>query len=134
MSDHSLKRNVFLSVLFLLTATTMFAGSPSARFETRMVWDSSIHRAVLFGGSTSVDAGTKLAYQLADTWHWTGSRWIEQFPRHAPSPRASHSMVYDSTRGRVVLFGGKQAKQNYNDTWTYDGNDQRTVARSQKLR
>ena len=88
MSDHSLKRSFFFCILFLLAAGSAFAASPSARFETRMVWDPAIHRAVLFGGLTAIDAGTKVEYELADTWEWTGTRWIQVFPAHSPSARA----------------------------------------------
>lgn len=123
MSDHSLKRTFLFSILFIFTVTGAFAASPSARFESRMVWNTAIHRAVLFGGLTSVDSGTKLAYDLGDTWEWTGSRWIERFPAHSPSARSSHSMVFDSARNRVVIFGGRSGKLNLNDTWSYDGND-----------
>ncbi len=130
MSDHSLKRNVLFSVLFLFTAAGAFAASPSARYESRMVWDTAIHRAVLFGGATPVDAGTKLAYELDDTWEWTGTRWFPKLTTHSPSSRAAESMVYDSARQRVVIFGGRHGKTNLNDTWTYDGNDWKPVTTS----
>jgi N-acetylneuraminic acid mutarotase len=123
MSDHSLKRTILFFILSLFTVTGAFAASPAARFETRMVWDTAIHHAVLFGGLTSVDSGTKVAYELGDTWEWTGSRWIERFPAHSPSARAAESMVFDSKRNRVVIFGGRLGKLNLNDTWSYDGND-----------
>jgi len=123
MSDHSLKRGFFFCILFLLAAGSAFAASPSGRFEARMVWDPAIHRAVLFGGLTAVDAGTKVQYELADTWEWTGTRWLQVFPPHSPSARAAHSMVFDSTRNRVVVFGGRQGKLNLNDTWSFDGTD-----------
>jgi hypothetical protein len=127
MSDHSLKRGFFFCILFLLAllvaATSAFAATPSGRFESRMVWDPAIHRAVLFGGLTSLDAGTKQQYELADTWEWTGNRWLQVFPAHSPSARASESMVFDSARNRVVIFGGRQAKLNLNDTWSFDGTD-----------
>ncbi|HXH40488.1 MAG TPA: kelch repeat-containing protein [Thermoanaerobaculia bacterium] len=125
MADHSLKRRFvfFVFVLVLLTSTAAFAESPSARFESRMVWDNATHRAVLFGGSTPVDSGTKQAYELNDTWEWTGSRWLQRFPLHSPPPRAAMAMVFDSTRNRVVIFGGRQGKLNLNDMWSYDGND-----------
>jgi N-acetylneuraminic acid mutarotase len=123
MSDHSLKRSFLFSILFLLGASGAFAASPSARFESRMVWDTAIHRAVLFGGRTALDSGTKTSYELGDTWEWTGVRWIQRFLAHNPPVRGAHSMVFDSTRNRVVIFGGRQAKLNLNDTWSYDGND-----------
>jgi len=136
MSDHSLKRSFVFCILFLLTAASVFAVTPSARYETEMVFDPAIHRAVLFGGLTLTDSGTKQAYELGDTWEWTGSRWIEVFPLHSPSARAAEAMVFDSARNRVVIFGGRQGKLNLNDTWTFDGNDwtQITTATAPSLR
>jgi hypothetical protein len=123
MSVHSLKRSLLFSFLTLLAANGAFAVSPSARYETRMVWDPVIHRAVLFGGLTAIDAGTKIAYELGDTWQWTGTRWIETFPAHSPTTRAGYLMIFDSARNRIVISGGRQGKTNLNDTWSYDGND-----------
>jgi N-acetylneuraminic acid mutarotase len=127
MSDHSLKRNLFFCLLFLSVTSAAFAGAPSARYETRMVWDVATHRAVLFGGLTAIDSGTKLNYDLGDTWEWTGSRWIERFPAHSPAARSSEAMVYDSARSRVVIFGGRNGRTNLNDTWSYDGNDWKQI-------
>jgi len=123
MSDHSLKRRSLFCILLFLSAGGAFAATPAARYESRMVWDTAVRRAVLFGGLTAVDAGTKLQYELADTWEWTGARWIQRFLTHSPPPRAAHSMIFDTARQRVVVFGGRQAKLNLNDTWSYDGND-----------
>ncbi|MCC6676314.1 MAG: hypothetical protein IT436_04145 [Phycisphaerales bacterium] len=48
-------------------------------------------------------------------------QWV-QVNAAGPSPRAGHQMVYDSVRGRVVLFGGKPSgSQAFNDTWEWDG-------------
>ena len=123
MSDHSLKRGLLFCILSLLVAGSAFAATPAGRYETKMVCYPAIHRAVLFGGLTAIDAGTKLQYDLADTWEWTGSRWLQVFPSHNPPARSGESMVFDSARNRVVIFGGRQGKLNLNDTWSFDGND-----------
>ena len=127
MSDHSLKRSLLFSFLAVLAANGAFAVTPSARYETRMVWDTAIHRAVLYGGLTGVDAGTKVVYELDDTWEWTGTRWIQQFPVHSPGARAAESMIFDSLRNRVVIFGGRRGKVNLNDTWSFDGTDWKQI-------
>jgi hypothetical protein len=123
MSDHSLKRGFLFSIFILLAAGTLLAGTPSGRFDSQMVWDPAIHRTVLFGGLTAVDAGTIQQYDLGDTWEWTGARWLEVFPPHSPSGRAAESMVFDSARNRVVIFGGRHGKTNLNETWSFDGSD-----------
>lgn len=35
--------------------------------------------------------------------------------------RNAHAMTYDSSRGRVVLFGGADASKVCGDTWEWDG-------------
>ncbi|MCK4757152.1 MAG: hypothetical protein KAS67_01730, partial [Thermoplasmata archaeon] len=45
--------------------------------------------------------------------------WSEQQKVVAPSQRARHGMVYDSSVGKHVLFGGYTGAQN-GETWTYD--------------
>ena len=40
----------------------------------------------------------------------------------APPGRSGHTLVYDSARGRAVLFGGSPADlQHFADTWEWDG-------------
>jgi Galactose oxidase, central domain len=39
-----------------------------------------------------------------------------------PSARTGHSMIFDSGRGQVVLFGGTSAAKLFTDTWEWDGN------------
>jgi hypothetical protein len=54
--------------------------------------------------------------------------WTEflQLPDH-PVGRRNHAMVYDSARGRTVLFGGQDTlsvygtNELYGDTWEFDG-------------
>lgn len=116
-------------VVFLLLSITLLAGSalasPSARHEARMVYDPTTNSIVMFGGVTPTDAGTRIAYDLNETWIFTGNRWIQRFPDVAPPARSAHSMVWDSMNKRVVLFGGKaeQTKEQFNDTWIWQ-NDQ----------
>lgn len=122
MRDFTLKR--FLLVCFAaFSAVSAIASTPSARYETRMAYDSAGRRAILFGGLTAVDTGTKQAYYLNDTWQWSGSRWAQLFPKHSPSGRSGPVFVYDSTRNHFVLFGGLAGATNLNDTWVFDGLD-----------
>jgi len=88
-----------------------------------MVYSPTLHRLVLFGGVTSVDRGTKTPYDLGDTWEFTGIRWIQQFPAHSPQKRAAHTLVYDSNRDQMVLFGGRSGNAGLNDTWVYKNGD-----------
>ncbi|HIE71069.1 MAG TPA: hypothetical protein EYP98_13340, partial [Planctomycetes bacterium] len=53
-------------------------------------------------------------------WEYDGVDWTQSTPASSPSARYNHAMVYDSVRGKVVMFGG-QAPGTTNDTWEYDG-------------
>lgn len=122
MSDFSPKR-FLLTISLLCAATAAFASSPSARYETRMAYDASTHRAILFGGLTATDTGTKQPYYLSDTWQWNGIRWVQLFPAHSPSGRAGEMMVYDSIRDHIVIFGGRSSTADLADTWYFNGID-----------
>ncbi len=116
-------KNCMIALLAVMTATRAFATNPSARYETRMVFDVQSSRMILFGGITAIDSGTRKAYRLNDTWEWTGSRWIQRFPVHTPVARAAHAMVYDSNRSQTVIFGGRADKNDLNETWIYKNGD-----------
>ena len=67
-------------------------------------------------GTTSTPRSTEpAAYSAPD------SSWSNAHPMGSvPLPRDAHRMTYDSTNGKVVLFGGKGTRSHYfNDTWTY---------------
>ena len=118
-----MKRNLLVAVACSLFAAASFAYNPSARYETRMAYDPQTAHMILFGGITGIDSGTAKAYHLGDTWEWTGNRWMQRFPEHSPSARAGHVMVYDSTRARIELFGGRGDAGDLNDTWAYVNRD-----------
>jgi hypothetical protein len=91
---------------------------PFARFWHSMAFDSQQGKTVLFGGDHF-----NPYYAIGpinDTWLWDGDQWRQVFPSVAPSHRAEQTMVYDSGRGRTVLFGGSAEAVPpvvYNDTW-----------------
>jgi N-acetylneuraminic acid mutarotase len=100
-------KRVFLVVVFLLSATaSAFANNPSPRNLARMVFDERNGVAVLFGGRGDTDPAAGVAHSIDETWLLQNSRWSQRFPAVRPAGRAAHSMVYDSKRGRIVLFGG----------------------------
>ncbi len=82
-----------------------------------MAYDSHRRVTVLFGGA----AGVGTSIHFADTWEWDGSVWSQRFPATVPDARLSHAMVYDSLRGRTVLFGGRNATGLLGGTWEWDG-------------
>jgi Galactose oxidase, central domain len=123
MSIFTRNRFLLFACAVLAAAQAVFAADPGDRTQMRMVFDARTSRTMLFGGATPIDAATLIAYDLADTWEWVGDHWVQRFPAHTPTGRSLYSMVYDTTRFRTVMFGGKSGKTHLNDTWTYDGND-----------
>ena len=64
MSVHQPKRRFLVSIALVFSAAPLFALNPSARSESRMVFSPATHRIVLYGGSSGLDRGTKLIYEL----------------------------------------------------------------------
>jgi N-acetylneuraminic acid mutarotase len=101
-------------------------GGPSARSGAAMVFDSKRGKFILFGGR----AGS--GYNLEDTWEWDPStgKWTELGPQSHPTARSQHSMAYEKSIGKVLLFGGGRSDPESNDgsdvsgsmsdTWEYD--------------
>ena len=70
-----------------------------------------------FGGSSSAEANP--AALFGDSWEWDGQLWVERQDM-GPQARWLHAIAFDSTRGRLVLFGGTPAlarDSSLGDTW-----------------
>lgn len=92
---------------------------PSPRFGAGFAYEQSAQRCILFGGFAGPGAGT-----FNDTWAWNGATWQPVVPLTSPPTRGGHTMVYDTVRDRLVVFGGSTGfvAQN-NDTWEWTGAD-----------
>ena len=89
---------------------------PGARLGHAMVYDGSSGKVVLFGGYK----GSKT---FQDTWLWDGftGTWTVVNPvGEKPSARSYHALVYDSSRGNVILFGGYNGSEGLQDTWKWN--------------
>lgn len=87
---------------------------PSARFDGTIAYDPGGRRVILFGGSGNGEKNDLWSYSLAQR------RWEELRPEgDKPPARLGHTLVLDSRRQRLILFGG-QAAGFFNDTWAYD--------------
>jgi hypothetical protein len=97
------------------------AASPPGRNLAAMVFDPGQCRALLFGGGPI--SGSSNA--LSDTWSYDGANWTQINPTTAPPGRWAHAMAFDTSRGRIVLFGGYgpayPAGTDTSDTWEFDG-------------
>ena len=101
--------------------------APDARSGAAMAFDSKRNKFLLFGGR----AGSGFNYE--DTWEWdpTSGTWanLTDAGNH-PSARSQHAMVFESSTGKVLLFGGGRSDSNSydktgisvssSDTWEWD--------------
>jgi uncharacterized protein (TIGR03437 family) len=87
---------------------------PSARFDGTIAYDPSARRIYLFGGEDTAPRNDLWTYSLADR------RWQEvQVSGAKPPARFGHTLIFDSSRKRVVVFGG-QATGFFTDVWAFD--------------
>lgn len=92
----------------LIAATT----PPEVRMNHQLLYDSALQRVLMAGGKDGGGNGTKV-----DVWalELLPSSW-QQVTHIAPF-RHEHTAIYDSQRGRIVVFGGMTSQQARNDTW-----------------
>lgn len=97
--------------------------SPPRGVLAAMAFDSIRNKTVFFGSGVVVDE----TLSDAGTWEFDGFDWDNVTTASSPMGRWAHSMVYDSFRQRMVLFGGYGPSLNtgalLSDTWEYDGLD-----------
>jgi hypothetical protein len=85
-----------------------------------LVYDRDRRRPVYFGGRLN-------DFPFGGVWELTAaSGWAERNLAIVPPPREASAMAYDSTRGRVMVFGGNgpgtlTEATRYDDLWSYDG-------------
>jgi len=94
--------------------------APSPRGYAGTAYDGVRQRIVLFGGSTDFPSGAV----LDDTWEFDGANWVEVPPVDGirPPARSHAAMAFDSSRGVVVMTGGRTPDAPYwKDTWEWDG-------------
>jgi len=110
------------------TDRTAAAGGPAARAGVSMVFDSIRNVFIIFGGRATAD------FDLADIWEWdpaSGSFTDRTDSSLAPSGRSQHSMVFEKSTGKVLLFGGGLTDRMHgydatsvllalSDTWEWD--------------
>jgi hypothetical protein len=90
--------------------------SPAARQHTPYVWDAVRGRVLLMGGDDAM--GTV----FGDLWSLSGAAPFEWSQLStigpAPSARSGHALVWDTTRDRLLLFGGRDGGgQSLADLW-----------------
>ena len=91
-------------------------GNPPGGLPT-LAYDSLRGVALLYGGLID---GMDLA---PDIWAWDGKSWDMLTPDgDQPDARYDHGMAFDSGRGVLVVYGGRDIDNNkFADTWEWDG-------------
>ncbi len=95
--------------------TRSVTGSPSARFLSPFVWDSTDHFGLLFGGSDLTN--------LTDTWSFASGRWSLVASATAGPPVSGGALSDDPAANGVVYFGGQNRGTALPSpsTWTFSG-------------
>jgi N-acetylneuraminic acid mutarotase len=94
---------------------------PPARHLHSMVYDPARGKVLLFGGADAAADGSMACF--ADAWAYdpVANTWTElDTAGEAPAARASHSMVYDAGAGKIILYGGSNGTDHFNDTWAFE--------------
>lgn len=96
---------------------------PSQLVDYAIAYDSARHKVVLFGGWLFPSPPVVIGSAQNRTWEWDGgTTWHEIATPVSPPARSVHAMTYDSRRGTVVLYGGRNTLGALlHDTWEYDG-------------
>jgi hypothetical protein len=91
-------------------------GGPSQRWKHSAIYDSEHNQVVFFGGKGLVDC-------LNDVWELslTDLSW-SQIPTSGQIPiiRQSHSAIYDPVNKRMIVFGGTNPYNVFNDLYSLD--------------
>lgn len=95
------------------------ATTPAARTGAGMDFVPLSLGLVMFGGGAPFNSN--------ETWIYDGVDWALQSPANSPTPRSGMELVYDSTRGVAVLYGGLATNISIpppvSETWEWDGSN-----------
>ena len=90
-------------------------------------WDAKRKQLLVQGGALAIEKpGGDVDWKVdGRTLAWNGKDW-RVVREGGPQPRDHHAMVFDSARGKIVLFGGGDADPSgrsefFDDTWEWEG-------------
>ena len=99
------------------------SNTPDGRYLQAIAFDETRKVFVMFGG-TNTNPNTGSLTPNQETWEWSPAtgKWANRTGAGtAPDARSGAAMVFDSVRGKFVLFGGRAGSGfNYEDTWEWD--------------
>jgi len=103
-----------------MTVTT----TPGTRYGAQVTVDMLKPRVLLFGGLLYEQVETPFSQKQTfqdDLWEWDGATWKKLVTSGKPPARQNGAMVYDTTRGEMVLFAGYGGSF-FSDTWILGDN------------
>jgi hypothetical protein len=106
---------------------------PDARADAGLAYDPARKSLILFGGTSMWGSNI-----YGDTWEWKDGKWAPLSPSSSPDPLYGHGMVTDTSRDKILLFGGQSNYAFYpvpipgpggpayrsplrNEVWEWDG-------------
>lgn len=97
--------------------TSRLATSPEPRDMAAMAYDPALGAVVLFGGYSPY------VYPYGDTWLFSNGTWtdVSGLLLNSPAARWGDRMVWDAADGYLLLFGGRNLTEFFNDTWAFTG-------------
>jgi hypothetical protein len=108
--------------------TTVDATAPVIALAALDAWSAGTFTVTWTGSDAPAGVASYEVQVSKDGGAWQA---VESLHDSAPltgfGPRNEHGWVYDSGRGRFVLFGGWDGSQYRNDTWEFDGQTWRQV-------
>ena len=81
-----------------------------------VIFDRALAATEVVQIATDADANN-----IADFWEVESCGWVERLPDSWPTMDGLYDMVYDSSREKVVVFGGAEGAARTDDTWEWDG-------------
>lgn len=96
-------------------------GAPPARQLPVMFYDPNQQKVFLYAGIGRPDDESRIE-RYQDMWSFDGRKWTEILDVTLPPTRYGAAAAYDPTRNRVIMFGGKNAEEQYlNEQWEWTG-------------
>lgn len=101
--------------------------APSLRSESSLVYDPVNDRLLMYGGNVAeVICGFFSREPIDDLWAFEldCNNWRRLTPAGGPSARVRHAATVDTTRSRMIIFGGREGTDApytfLNDVWAFD--------------
>ncbi len=95
-------------------------GFPTPRFYTSTAYEQINNRMIAFGGRSASQINLNDVWILSNADGSTGGpQWMQlNIAGNSPSPRESNFIFYDSTKNRLIVYGGYSLSAgNLNDIW-----------------